>query len=590
MRQFFKFVLATLVGLFLFMFLGFLLVLGIAGVVSSSGDTVTISEGSVLEIKLSQPITERSPQDPLAELGFGGVFGAQGIGLDEIKASIKKAKADDNIKGIFLNLDLLQAGMASVEEIRNALLDFKKSKKFVVAYSELSTEKAYYLASVADRFYLNPQGTLEFNGLSSEVMFFKGTLEKLDLQPYIFKVGEYKSAVEPFLLDKMSDPSREQTQSFLNSLNNFMLQKISQARKKSFAEVKNISDSMLVHNADDALRLGLVTHLGYYDEATDFMKTKAGVKKDKELKLVNLGTYRKAADPEKPEGSSSNKIAVIYASGDIVTGEGGNESIGGKGMSEAIRKARLDKNVKAVVLRINSPGGSSLASDVIWREVMLTKKVKPIIASMSDVAASGGYYIAMACDTIVAHPTTITGSIGVFGMLVNSENFLKNKLGITTDRVNTGKFSDIPTVTRAMTPYEKMHIQREVDRIYEDFTTKAAQSRNMPVAELKKVASGRVWSGLEAKERGLVDVLGSLEDAIAIAARKAKLKEGDYRLRQLPVQKSFMQTLLSDTETQLKTYSMQKELGPLFPYYQQYKQVMQMQGVQARMPFELEIQ
>ncbi|RNI27090.1 signal peptide peptidase SppA [Rufibacter immobilis] len=590
MRQFFKFVLATLVGLFLFMILGFVLVLGIAGLVASSGDTVTIAEGSVLEIKLSQPITERSPQDPLAELGFGGVIGSQGIGLDEIKASIKKAKSDDNIKGIFLNLDLLQAGMASVEEIRNELLDFKKSKKFVVAYSELSTEKAYYLASVADRFYLNPQGTLEFNGLSSEVMFFKGTLEKLDLQPYIFKVGEYKSAVEPFLLDKMSDPSREQTQSFLNSLNNFMLQKISQARKKSFAEVKNISDSMLVHNADDALRLGLVTHLGYYDEATDFMKTKAGVKKDKELKLVNLGTYRKAADPEKPEGSSSNKIAVIYASGDIVTGEGGNESIGGKGMSEAIRKARLDKNVKAVVLRINSPGGSSLASDVIWREVMLTKKVKPIIASMSDVAASGGYYIAMACDTIVAHPTTITGSIGVFGMLVNSENFLKNKLGITTDRVNTGKFSDIPTVTRAMTPYEKMHIQREVDRIYEDFTTKAAQSRNMPVAELKKVASGRVWSGLEAKERGLVDVLGSLEDAIAIAARKAKLKEGDYRLRQLPVQKSFMQTLLSDTETQLKTYSMQKELGPLFPYYQQYKQVMQMQGVQARMPFELEIQ
>ncbi|WP_210490734.1 signal peptide peptidase SppA [Rufibacter aurantiacus] len=588
MRQFLKFVLATMVGLFLFSVVSFLILLGIAAA-ASSGDEVSIAEGSVLELKLGQPVVERAPRSPFADLGMEEMFGQEGIGLDEIKASIKKAKADDHIKGIFLNLDLLQAGMASVEEIRNSLLDFKKSKKFVVAYSEFSTEKAYYLASVADRFYLNPQGTMELNGLSSEVMFFKGTLEKLDLQPYIFKVGEYKSAVEPFILDKMSDPSREQTQSFLNSLNDFMLQNIATSRKKSLAEMKNLSDSMLVHNAKDALRYGLVTHLGYYDEATDYMKSRTGVKKEKELKLVNLGTYKKAADPEKKSGSSSNKIAVIYASGDIVGGKGDDESIGGQGMSEAIRKARLDKNVKAVVLRINSPGGSSLASDVIWREVMLTKKVKPIIASMSDVAASGGYYIAMACDTIVAHPTTITGSIGVFGMMVNSENFLKNKLGITTDRVKTGKFSDVPSVTRAMTPYEKMHIQREVERIYDDFTTKAAQSRHMPVADLRKVASGRVWSGIEAKQRGLVDVMGGLDQAIAIAARKAKLKEGDYRLRTLPAQKSFMDNLFSDTESQMKAYFLRNELGDMLPYYQQYQRVIQMQGIQARLPFEIEI-
>ncbi|GAB2541828.1 signal peptide peptidase SppA [Rufibacter soli] len=588
MRQFLKFVLATIVGLFLFMGVGVLLLIGIAA--ASVEDEVSIEEGSVLEIKLSQPVVERAPRSPFAELGLSDVFGEQGIGLDEIKASIKKAKGDDNIKGIFLNLDMLQAGMASVEEIRNVLLDFKKSKKFVVAYSEFSSEKAYYLASVADRFYLNPQGTIELNGLSSEVMFFKGTLEKLELQPYVFKVGEYKSAVEPFLLDKMSDPSRAQTTSFLNSLNDFMLKNIATARKKDFAVVKNISDSMLVHNAKDALALGMVSHLGYYDQATDFMKAKTGVEKDKELEMVNLGTYKKVADPEKKSGSSRNRIAVIYASGDIVGGKGDDNTIGGKGMSEAIRKARLDKNVKAVVLRINSPGGSSLASDVIWREVMLTKKVKPIIASMSDVAASGGYYIAMACDTIVAHPTTITGSIGVFGILVNSENFLKNKLGITTDRVNTGKFSDVPTITRAMTPYEKMTIQREVDRIYEDFTTKAAQSRKMPLAQLKKLASGRVWSGLEAKQNGLVDVLGGMEQAIAIAARKAKLKEGEYRLRTLPAQKSFMENLFSDTESQVRAYSMQKELGTLLPYYQQYQRVMQLQGIQARMPFELDIQ
>ncbi|WP_192821430.1 signal peptide peptidase SppA [Rufibacter sp. LB8] len=587
MRQFFKFVLATIVGLFLFGFVGFLILVGIAA--SASDDTVTIANNSVLEIKLSQPVVERAPRSPFAELGMGDVFGDNGIGLDEIKASIRKAKADDNIKGILLKMDFLSAGMASTEEIRNALLDFKKSKKFIVAYSEFSTEKAYYLGSVADRFYLNPSGAIELNGLSSEVMFFKGSLEKLDLQPYIFKVGDFKSAVEPFILDKMSEPSRLQTQSFLNSMNNYMLQNLAKTLKKDVAVVKNISDSMLVHNAEDAKRLGLVTHLGYYDEATDFMKQKAGIAKDKELKLVNLGRYKKAADPEKKDGDSSNKIAVIYASGEIAGGEGSDNSIGSEGLSKSIRKARLDKSVKAIVLRINSPGGSSLASDVIWREVMLAKKVKPVIASMSDVAASGGYYIAMAADTIVAHPTTITGSIGVFGMMVNMENFLKNKLGITTDRVNTGKFSDVPSVTRPMTAYEKMHIQREVERIYEDFTTKAAKARNMPVDQLKKLASGRVWSGLEAKENGLVDVLGGLETAIAIAAKKADLKEGDYRLRSLPAQKSFMQSFFSDTETQLKHRALQQELGAALPYYQQYQKVMQLQGIQARMPFEITI-
>ncbi|QHL87044.1 signal peptide peptidase SppA [Nibribacter ruber] len=588
MLQFLKYVLATIVGLLLFMVLGFIILAGIAA--ASTDDTVKIEEKSVLELKLNEPILERSPRSPFAELGLSDVLGETGIGLDEIKASIRKAKTDDNIKGILLNLEFMQVGMASLEEIRNELVDFKKSKKFVVAYSEVATEKAYYLSSVADRIYLNPSGTLELNGLSSEVMFFKGTLEKLDIQPYIFKVGEYKSAVEPFILDKMSEPSRAQTTSFLNSLNDFMLQNLAKARNKSFAEVKNISDSMLVHNAQDALKYGLVTHLGYYDEAMDYMKTKTGTQKKEELNVVNLGKYRKVADVNKKSGSSKNKIAIIYASGEIVGGKGDENTIGGEGMSEAIRKARLDKNVKAVVLRINSPGGSSLASDVIWREVMLTKKVKPVIASMSDVAASGGYYIAMACDTIVAHPNTITGSIGVFGMLFNAENFLKNKLGVTVDRVKTGKFSDVPSVTREMTEYEKMHIQREVERIYADFTTKAAKSRNMSVEALRKVASGRVWSGTEAKQRGLIDVFGGLDDAVAIAAKKAGLKKDEYRLRSYPEQKSFLTNFFDDAEAQVRTYSLQKELGTMLPYYQQYQQLERMQGVQARLPYDIAIQ
>ncbi len=588
MLQFIKFVFATIVGLFLFMFLGFLLLAGLAA--SSADNSVTIEDGSVLEIKLNQPVVDRSSDNPFGGLPIGEVFGSNNIGLDEIKNSIKKAKADDQIKGIFLNLDLLQAGMATTEEIRNALLDFKKSKKFIVTYSEFSTEKSYYLGSVADRFYLNPSGGIELNGLSSEVPFFKGTLEKLELKPYIFKVGDYKSAVEPFILEKMSEPSREQTRAFLTSMNDFMLQNLAKSLKKDVAVLHNISDSMLVHNASDAKRLGLVTDLGYYDEAIAFMKKRVGTKKDKDLEIVNLKNYKKVALAQKDEGSSSNRIAVIYASGDIAGGKGSETSIGSEDMSETIRKARLDKKVKAIVLRINSPGGSALASDIIWREVMLAKKVKPVIASMGDVAASGGYYIAMAADTIVAHPNTITGSIGVFGMMVNMEDFLKNKLGITTDRVTTGHFSDVPSLTRPMTAFEKKQIQQEVERIYEDFTTKAAKSRGMTLPQLKAVASGRVWSGSDAKARGLVDVMGGLDEAVALAAKKAKLKKGDYRIKTLPAQKSFFAQFFSTADAQIKSHTLRSELGDMLPYYLQLQKVKQMQGVQARMPFELDIQ
>jgi protease-4 len=446
MRQFFKYVLATIVGLFLFGFIGFLILIGLA-VSAASDDQVTIDKDSVLELKLDKPIAERQDKDPFGSLGMP--FGVRNnLGLQEIKDAIRKAKKDDHIEGIYLNVSRAQAGMAMLEEIRNELLDFKKSGKFVVAYNDLCSEKSYYLTSVADKIYLNPAGTLEFNGLSSEVYFFKGLLEKLNIEPYIFKVGKFKSAVEPFFLDKMSDPSREQTTAFLNSLNRFSLENIAKARKIPFEKLQQVSDSMLVHNADDALKYGLVTNLGYFDEALDFMKKKTGTKEKDDLNLVSLNKYQKIDEEEEETGR--NRIAVIYASGDIVDGDGDQDNIGSDKFSTAIRKARLDDKIKAVVLRINSPGGSALASDVIWREVMLTKKVKPIIASMSDVAASGGYYIAMACDTIVAHPNTITGSIGVFGVMANFEGFLNNKLGVTVDRVKTGKFSDMPTVTRKL--------------------------------------------------------------------------------------------------------------------------------------------
>lgn len=592
MGQFFKYVFATLTGLVLFAVLGFVLLLGIVSVAKSAGDDKTVASNSVLELKLDKPITERQQDADFNPLGSARAS----IGLVNLKEAIGRAKTDGDIKGILLNLSLVQGGMASLEEVRNALLDFKKSGKFIVAYHEISSEKSYYLSSVADEIYLHPQGTLEFNGLSSETMFYKRLFDKAGIQPYIFRVGSFKSAVEPFFRENFSDSARFQTVSFLNSINGYMVQQVAAARRIAPARLKVISDSMLVHDAPDALRLKLVTKLGYFDEVQDFMRGKLKIDKDKKPSLVSLSEYQKDGQADEKDGNTSgNRIAVIYAEGDIVTGKGSDENIGSTKFAEAIRKARLDEKVKAVVLRINSPGGSSLASDVIYREVALTKKVKPIIASMSDVAASGGYYIAMACDTIVAHPNTITGSIGVFGVLPNIQPLLADKLGITVDRVTTGKFSDLPTITRPLSDFEKRTLQHEVDKIYADFTTKAALGRHMPVERLRRLASGRVWSGLEAKGNGLVDVLGSYEDALRIAAARAHLKADDYRVQRLPTRKTqWLSGLLaafggdSDSD-EARARALKAELGPLYPAYAQYQQLMQMRGVQARLPYELDI-
>jgi len=587
MLNFLKYVLATIVGLLTFFFIGFLLLVAIVAA-TASDDEVKIADNAVFELKLDKPISERDPDDPFAELGFSFGGFSSTDGLDQIKASIRKAKTDDRIKGIFLNMTLVDAGMGKLEEIRNELIDFKKSGKFVVSYADVSTEKAYYLASVADKIYLNPLGTVEFNGLSSELFFFKNLLDKLDIDAQIFKVGTYKSAVEPFFLEKASEANREQLNSFLNSMNSYQLQNIAKVRGIGVAELKKVQDNLLVRDPEDAKKYKLITDVGYYDEAVAYMKDKMGVEEADKLELVKLEKYKKAKGNAEVS-TSKNRIAVIYAEGDLVDGEGDDDNIGGQRFAEAIRDARLDEDVKAVVLRISSPGGSALASDVIWREVMLTKKKKPVIASMSDVAASGGYYMAMGCDTIVAHPNTITGSIGVFSIVPNISGFLNNKLGITVDHVGTGKFSDMPTITRPMTEVERQIMQNQINRIYEAFTSKAAQGRNLPQDKLKEYASGRVWSGIEAKERNLVDVFGGLETAIEIAAAKAGLGD-DYRLKELPRRKSFFDELLSDFGAQAKEKAIKAEMGELYPYYKLYKKVEHIQGVQARMPFELDVE
>jgi protease-4 len=570
MKDFFKFVFASMIGFILSFFVAFLLLIAIIGaLVSSAGNEgkVSIASNSVLHVSLDYPITERTDKNPFAELDLFGLESKKTLGLNEILANINEAKTDDRIKGIYLDVSSLSAGMATIEEVRNALIDFKKSGKFIIAYSEVYSQGAYYLSSIADKIYLNPEGMIDFRGLSSEIMFFKGALEKLDIEAQIIKVGTYKSAVEPFILDKMSEPNKQQVSSFLGSMYDHLLTEISKSRKISKESLFSIADSAKIRAPKDALTYKMVDGLKYKDEVLDELKKLTKVDKKKDIKSVSLEDY--TANEEIKEESSKNRIAVIYANGEIISGEGDDETIGSERISRAIRKARTDDKVKAIVLRINSPGGSALASDVIWRETVLAKKIKPVIVSMGDVAASGGYYIACAADSIFAQPNTITGSIGVFGIIPNMQKFFKNKLGITFDGVKTGKFADLGSISRPLTEGEKMIIQLEVNKVYDTFTKKVADGRKKDQNYINSIGQGRVWSGTEALNIGLVDRLGDINDAITSAAKKAKLK--DYKIVDYPAQIDPFTALFDKSGDQVKAYFVKRELGDNFMYYEQMK-------------------
>lgn len=587
MLQFLKGVAATIVGLLLFSFLMLIIGGAIIGAIASREDEVEVKDNTVLHLRLDKPIVERAAEDEFSIMeAIPGLSGGS-IGLMELLEAIEHAEGDDRIKGILLEPQFLMSGYASVKEIRDALERFKESGKWIYAYNEIYTEKDYYLASVANKVYLNPAGNLELNGLVSEVVFVKGTLDKLGIEPQIFRVGEFKSAIEPLIRTEMSEASREQTNSFLNNIYQTFLQDVARSRNLEVNELERISDEMLVRRAEDALTYKVVDQLGYLDQIYDEIRDKLGIE-DKTEKINTIG-YKKYRKAFKPEGSSQNRIAVIIASGEILSGKGDDNTIGSDKFAKEIREARLNDRVKAVVLRINSPGGSALASDVIWREIVLTGQTKPIIASLSDVAASGGYYMAMGCDTIVAQPNTITGSIGIFGVLFNMKEFLNDKLGMTTDVVETGELSNIFKVTRPLSEYERSIIQTSVEEGYETFTRKAAEGRNMPVDKLREVASGRVWSGLEAKDRGLVDVLGSFQDAVGIAAAKAGLEKGDYRLRYYPEKKNFLEELLGQVDEDMEAKALQREFGIFYPLVKQFRKLEHYQGVQARMPFDISI-
>ena len=586
MKQFFKFMFASMFG---FIIAGVILLFVIAAMIggaiqsNQSSDEIVIKEKSILYLTLSDEIKDRISQNPFQSLSKGKIDSEKKLNLHHLIRSIKSAASDTKIAGVFLELDAVNAGTASVLEIRNALVEFKKSKKFVYAYAEVYTQKSYFLASVADKVYLNPQGDMDWKGLSAELMFFKHTLEKLEVEPQIIRHGKFKSAVEPFIEDKMSTANRLQTKTFMSDIWNTMVSAVSAQRNIAPDKLQEIANLHSIQSPEDALKLKFVDKLAYRDEVVKELMKLVGKGESTDLSFVKAEKY----DATVSTVVTNNKIAVIYAEGDIVSGEGDENSIGSESLAKEISKARKDDHIKAIVLRVNSPGGSALASDVIWRETKLASAQKPFVVSMGDVAASGGYYISCGAQRIFAEPTTITGSIGVFGLMFNMQKLLNNKLGIYVDTVKTNTLADIGSSTRSMTAQERQIIQNGVERIYTTFITKVAEGRKMTIAEIDSIGQGRVWSGEDAKTLGLVDDLGGLDDAINYASKLAKLDK--FRVVEFPKEKNFVEQLFNAAEDESESKILKTHLGNTYPYYKKFKNIMKLKGVQARMEYEVDI-
>ena len=585
MKSFLKNVLSTIVGVVLSVIVVVLLFIGIISAAVSSLDNdgeTKVKANSILKINLSKPIVERASDNPFENLSLTNLDPEAEIEFKSILDNIEKAKTDDRIKGIYLNCPFVNAGLSQTEEIRNKLLDFKTSGKFIVSYAENFSQNGYYLSSVSDEIYLNPEGIFELKGFSAQIMFYKGLLEKLNIQAQVIRHGKFKSAIEPFVLDKMSKANREQISLLLGTIADNILDSIASQRGQSLTQVEKIANNLEVNTAKTCLEHHFVDALIYQDQLEKKLRSKLG--DDDKLEFISLTKYRNAK--VKKEGKiSRDKIAIIYATGEINSGKGDLKSIGSETTAQAIKKAREDDRVKAIVLRVNSPGGSALASDVIWRETILAKAQKPLIISMGDVAASGGYYIACAADTIVANPSTITGSIGVFGLVVNLQHFYKNKLGITIDTVNTHKHADMG-INRALTAFEKAKIQKIIEDIYTTFIGHVADGRDMSIAAVDEIGQGRIWTGYDAKRLGLVDVLGGLETAIDIAAHLAKIEE--YRLVSLPKKEDVIETMIKEMKGE-ETMHIANYFGIDPKFVKTVENLLKGEKIQARMPFILEV-
>lgn len=578
MKTFFKTFFASLLALFIFSLLGFLILLGIAGSFSKE-EQKTIEPNSVLVIDVAEDFLEQTKSDPFSEI----INKKKGKvpSLSELIGLIKYAKKDSTIKGIYIKCQQNSNGYATTEEIRKALVDFKTSKKFIIAYGETITQKAYWIGNMADEIYTHPQGGVEFNGFSYETLFLKGLLDKLEVKPEVFYAGKFKSATEPFRYAQMSEANKLQTGVWLNALYTNFLDGVAEKRKIDLVTLKAMANEGKIQNANDALQNHLVDGLLYDDQVKKIIAKKVHVQKEKSISFVGLDDY---AASVALRGSGSGKIAVIYADGDIEMGKDQKGAIASDDYRALLQKLRNDATINAVVLRVNSPGGSSLASDIIWREIDLLKKEKPVVVSMGNYAASGGYYISCGADSIYADANTITGSIGVFSVIPNVEMFMKNKLGITFDRVKTGQYADMPSATRTLNATEQRFMQASVDSIYTTFKSRVASGRKKSVSYIDSIAQGRVWIGTDAVKVGLVDKIGTLNEAIAAAAGLAHVK--GYNIKSYPEHKSFIEEFIDGYENSVKIKAIKEEIGVAqWQTLQQVKSIQQMMGQpQARLP------
>jgi len=587
MKQFLKFTLATIVGIFIASLLIMLISFAVIGAIAGAGESATVLKpNSVYELTLEGTLIDRSQDDPFSG-AFNSALGKSSeisIGLDDVLSNIDKAKKDPNIVGIYLKGGSLSGGIASIKEIRNALLDFKKSGKFIVAYADNYSQRMYYLVSVADKILLNPQGMLELKGLSAQTMFFKKTLDKLGIEMQIVKVGTFKSAVEPLISTKMSDANRLQVTVFMNSIWKTIVNEISLSRKIPFEKLNMYADEMLMFQPTEKTKqYALVDSLVYNDQVDSILKmSDKSLKKGDKLVFVKHSAMNKVADTSKYD---KNKVAVIYAIGEITDNEG--DGIVAKNMVKTINDVAKDNQVKAVVFRISSPGGSAFASEQICHAITMLKAKKPVIVSMGDYAASGGYYIAAMADKIVAQPNTITGSIGIFGVIPNISG-LNEKLGITWDGIKTNKMSDAITVNRAFTPEERSLMQNYVNRGYELFVKRCADGRKMKAVQIKAIAEGRVWTGEDALKIGLVDKIGGLNDAIKMAVAKAKLTT--YNISEYPEKEDFATKFMKNFSKDVETRFLKAQLGEQYHAFEQIKNLDKINGIQARMTYDLVIQ
>ena len=594
MKQFFKMFFASLLAMVVAGVIVFGLLIGMVvsmvSEVKSEKETTRVSSGSILVIDLDKHMHEQGEKNSLAAFSGEDAYTA---GLYDVAKAIRYAKTDDKIKGILIKISPTNNGWATAQQLRNSIVDFKRSKKFVYAYGEGISQGAYYIASAADSIYLNPVGDIELKGLAAVLPFFKGTLDKLEITPEIFYAGKFKSATEPFRAYEMSEANRLQTTTFIKSFWGEFLKAAAEHSKLDTGAINALANSGAIELPQDALNNKLVDGLLYWDEVEKRLMAKTDTKEAKDLKYVDLDEYAESAKSEKSK-YNDQRLAVIFAEGNIVDGEqSGEYVIASETMAETIRKVADNDKVKAVVLRVNSPGGSALASEVILRELQLLKKKKPLIVSMGDYAASGGYYIACQADSIFAMPNTITGSIGVFGMMFNVSKLMKNKIGVTFDGVKTGPYADFPSGVRPMTEEEGRKMQNMVDNIYQVFMSRVSAGRGMDVASVDSIAQGRVWTGTDALRLGLVDGLGGLDRAIESASAKADLKDYQIVTYPEPLDKfeMLMRRLKGNTAATVAVQTTLKEqLGEDYEYYQQVKQLRDMNGkAMMTVPFLMKI-